>query len=142
VSIEGGTAAWFENLLRQQVRPTEILDCVFSAGPTLTIAITSERLLVAGPSYSNGWALKAIPWRLITEIEPMPSDGQPPEGQVVRVRYEVTVKKPAAWQMSRGPSLDENVDNQPPGELVLVLPSDGGRTAQLLRARISPVQPS
>jgi len=130
-----------ERLLRQQLRPTEVLDGIFAAGASSTIAVTSDRLLVIAPSNPNGWALKSIPWRLVRALESEAHEGAPAGEQVVRLRYSVTAKKPPQWRGGTEPNV-LNLDAAPLGELLLVLPEDGGRIEALLGTHVPETPPA
>jgi hypothetical protein len=125
------TSTQYEGLLRQQLRATETLDGIFVVGPALTVAITTERLIVVGPTPPNGWGLKSIPWRLVTSMEPDPATAGS-----VRLRHEVTGKRTSGAWVSTPESGAGEQAGPPPGELLFVLPEDDGTLTALLDTRI------
>ncbi|HZT07460.1 MAG TPA: hypothetical protein VFC51_10560 [Chloroflexota bacterium] len=132
----------YEAILRQQLRPGEVLDGVFMSGPDLTVAITSDRLMLMGPSSSNGWELKWIPWRLLAEMLPDECEESSAEESAVHLRYVLP-----GWPSSRKASrraTDEEIaagPAEPPQapctDLFLKLPLHGSEMGALLRARLA-----
>ncbi len=146
LSRELSPNAGYERLLRQQLRPAEVLDGIFASGPTLTIAITSDRLLIIAPTGPNGWELKSIPWRLLTEIVPDPSGAALDAEAAIHLRYAQPDKTGSRTVPRRDvdPEADTPDDepvSAPANELILALPRRSGRMASLLRARLAGPEP-
>ena len=137
----------YEALLRQQLVVGEELDAIFASGPDVMVAITADRLIVVATEHPNGWALKSIPWRLLSEVTSEPGDDQSSPASVVHLRYS-TPERVAGRKVQPRETDPEVAGDEigqaasPPNELVLVLPKPGARLARLLRARLSTPQPA
>ena len=144
MSEADGVTVGYERLLRDRLTPTEVLDGIL-VGPTLTAAVTSERLLIVGPAKPNGWQMKSLPWYMVTEMALDAPEGGGTDEQVVHLHYLLPTKasrhKAPAWLTAPGPGANDNVDTGPSVELILMLPSDGGRMADLLSAHIADGRP-
>jgi hypothetical protein len=122
----------YERLLREQLRAPETLDGIFVAGPAATVAITSDRLLIVKPTPPNGWEMKSIPWRLVTGIEIEAADET-----TIRLRFEVTGKRTSPNSGASESTTADDPTAEPPGELRLTLPDDGGEMADLMKSRLA-----
>jgi hypothetical protein len=134
----------YERLLRAQLRPDEVLDGIFAAGPELTIAITSERLLTAEAASPNGWELKSIPWALLTEAATEARTDSSSDESIC-LRYTRSGKASSRRVAPRIVDSDAMVSEEEPKsdpliELILVFPP-GSQGARLLRARLLETTP-
>jgi hypothetical protein len=128
-----------ERLLRERLHSGEVIEGILR-GPTLTAAVTPERLLTVGPAEPNGWEMKSLPWRLIG-IAPSEADDSDSDQKTIHLVYFRPVRVKAPRQVptegDAEPAPHEVPEPQPSGEMVFVLPSDGGKMAALLTARVS-----
>ena len=92
----------YEQLLRDRLGPNETLDGILT-GPTLTAAVTSERLIIVGPAQPNGWEMKSLPWRLVKQLQQEPAPDPVTGQQLIRLEYITPAKasrhKAPAWQV-------------------------------------------
>jgi hypothetical protein len=146
MSRERSPKRGYENLLRQQLHPAEVLDGIFASGPALTVAITSDRLFIIAPTSPNGWELKSIPWRLLTEMVPDPSDTALGEEAVIHLQYSQPDRIRSRKVLRRDVDPEAEIPDDAPvpaptHDLILALPRRSTRMALLLRARLAGSQP-
>jgi len=133
----------YSQLLRQQLLPGETLDGIFSCGSDVTVALTSDRLIQIVPSLPNGWSLKAIPWRLLTELTLDPSEDSedsPAPENTIRLQYAVPDK--ARYKTApRSVEPDQGVESEPKArpqtDLVLNLTPQNQKLAALIRGHLA-----
>ena len=130
----------YTQLLKEQLRPGETLDGIFSSGPDVMVALTSDRLILISSSLPNGWSLKSIPWRLLTEKMPNASeDDALVETGTLQLRY--TLPDNARHKSApRTVDPDATSENEPkatqPIDLVLSLSSESDKIAALVRSHL------
>lgn len=56
-------------LVSRHLHENEVLDGVFEVSPERAVAVTSERIMIVSGGGAKGWALKWIPWQVITGVE-------------------------------------------------------------------------
>jgi len=145
VSEESLVHQGYDRLLRQQLRKGETIDGIFASGPTRSVAITSERLIVVTSSDHAGWELKAIPWGLLTEVAFDASEGEDPTGVTIRLHYDApnraSVRKAAAPRDVEAGAEGEAPPEPsvPTNELDVVVPKKSAKMAAALRARLASV---
>lgn len=138
----------YEQLLREQLRPSEVLDGIFEVGSSVSAAITSERLLTVGPAQPNGWEMKSIPWRLMTALTVDAAENELSQVRTMHLQYAVPrraggrrapVLPGVQWVVSAAAA---TASPEPLVELTFTLEADGPLMATLLNARIPSVSPS